>query len=258
MHTYHSLVREMLQEAGIPIPRSSDRNEQQRIYNEVYPELLVDALGSVDTRFAGIIVDEGQDFKPIWWIGMEDLLSDRDKGVFYIFYDDNQNIYTRGLEFPIREAPIALEENCRNTVKIHDATMEFYEGDCDPNAVGEEGKPPRRLSIPADGRMEVVVQEEIERLVKEHEVEPGQITILTPKRMGHSAWKRGMRLGKYKVTWEEFPEGNEIACETVHSFKGLESPVVILTELDSAHGEIERQINYVGFSRATTYLVVVG
>ena len=45
---------------------------------------------------------------------------------------------------------------------------------------------------------------------------------------------------------------------SIYSFKGLESPVVILTELDKLRSEIASQLVYVGLSRARHHAIVLG
>jgi ATP-dependent exoDNAse (exonuclease V) beta subunit len=45
---------------------------------------------------------------------------------------------------------------------------------------------------------------------------------------------------------------------TIHSYKGLESPVVILTELHALRAEITNQLLYVGLSRARHHAIVIG
>jgi hypothetical protein len=45
-------------------------------------------------------VDEGQDFQTHWWVPMQYLLADPANGVFYVFRDDNQNIYQTATELP--------------------------------------------------------------------------------------------------------------------------------------------------------------
>ena len=46
------------------------------------------------------------------------MLSDYERSPLYVFYDDNQNIYSRVSTFPIRQAPFTLTTNCQNTAPI--------------------------------------------------------------------------------------------------------------------------------------------
>jgi ATP-dependent exoDNAse (exonuclease V) beta subunit len=53
-------------------------------------------------------------------------------------------------------------------------------------------------------------------------------------------------------------KGNEVRVATIHRYKGLEAPVVVLCELDGRVGEDElASLLYVGATRARAHLVVV-
>jgi superfamily I DNA/RNA helicase len=53
-------------------------------------------------------------------------------------------------------------------------------------------------------------------------------------------------------------KGNEVRVATIHRYKGLESPVVVLAEIDERVAEEElRSLLYVGATRARSHLVVV-
>lgn len=53
-------------------------------------------------------------------------------------------------------------------------------------------------------------------------------------------------------------KGNEVRVATIHRYKGLESPVVVLAEIDGRVGEQElASLLYVGATRARAHLVVV-
>src|SRR5208283_2510627 len=49
---------------------------------------------------------------------------------------------------------------------------------------------------------------------------------------------------------EKTPEHESIAYASVHAFKGLESPAVIFTDIESFGTELSRSILYTGMSRA--------
>ena len=56
---------------------------------------------------------------------------------------------------------------------------------------------------------------------------------------------------------EPKPLGKYIRFGSIRGFKGLESPVVILCELEDIDGETIDQQLYVGFSRARNHCIVV-
>lgn len=71
----------------------------------------------------------------------------------------------------------------------------------------------------------------------------------------------------YRLMPESGPEGsvlpppsrgNEVRVATIHRYKGLESPVVVLAEIDGRVGEAElASLLYVGATRARSHLVVI-
>lgn len=102
--TFHALVGHMINRARIPMPRTRSWDE----FDAIAPDALVDALGVLHAPDAdptllydAIIVDEGQDFEDTWWIGLLDTLKDAETGVFYVFFDDNQRIFTQLSQVPM-------------------------------------------------------------------------------------------------------------------------------------------------------------
>lgn len=49
--------------------------------------------------------------------------------------------------------------------------------------------------------------------------------------------------------------GKVLKCATIYSFKGLESPVIIITETDKIFKSKREQLLYVGTSRAKSHLI---
>jgi len=70
--------------------------------------------------FDAVIVDEGQDFKPDWWVVIEACLKSLDDGILYIFFDDRQVMTTfERRNIPINVLEYDLSKNCRNTGEIY-------------------------------------------------------------------------------------------------------------------------------------------
>ena len=256
--TFHSLVGHMIQKARIPMPRGSSFYEQAS-------ELLVDAASVLhapdanpDLLYDAIIVDEGQDFEDTWWIGLADTLKDAETGIFYIFFDDNQRIFTQLSQIPIEGEPHYLDENLRNAQHIHER-LQPYSRDTDTACIGPEGRPVEIIALakPEDERREL--QRVLHRLVNEEGIRPEDIIILTPASEKRSQWKTDDQLGNFIMTWQldtEMPMAARVC--TIYSYKGLESPVVILTELHALRPEIANQLLYVGLSRARHHAVIIG
>ncbi len=264
-HHYHGLVRQLCAETGVEIPpEPPEREAQRRYYTDIFPECLDQAIDRLpdDDRFDAVIADEGQDFGELWWWTLDSLLKEPKTGTFYIFYDNNQRIYGQSGDMPVPENPYPLNRNCRNTDQIHRMVRPFYQGDGAFQAAGIEGREPEIVPIGSgDGVDEL--RKVLHRLVNEERILERDITILSPvTSRGGSALEDGMKLGNFTLRRTiESPGEREIRLSTIHSFKGLESPVVIMTELDRLTGRdrtFRDGLLYVGLSRARSHLIVLG
>jgi len=259
--TFHALVGHMINRARIPRPRTNTWDE----FDALAPDLLVDALSVLhapdsDPSFLydAIIVDEGQDFQDTWWIGLLDALKDTEKDVFYVFFDDNQRIFTQISQIPMDNAPLYLDENLRNTQHIHER-LKPYTRDPNVQCIGPQGRPVEIIPARDKNAERRELQKVLHRLVNEEGIPPEHIIILTPSGEKRSQWKTDDQLGNFIITWHLDTEMQMTArvC-TIYSYKGLESPVVILTELHTLRPEIADQLLYVGLSRARHHAIVIG
>jgi len=257
---YHGLVRELCRNAGIVLPpemNNVDAKKRNEYLNDVLPQKLHDALAKLPVRFDAIIADEGQDFAEMWWITLLDLLKDRDQGIFYIFFDANQRIYSRLMVLPINELPYLLNLNCRNTDKIHEQVLPFYQGTPRPTSRGPVGMEPEIVPIkPGDERE--VLRRIFGRLFTEERLPNANVVILTPRNAQSSLFKEGDRIGNVLLTWGPHPGPNEVKISSIYSFKGLESPIVILVELDKIDITQKNYLLYVATSRPRDHLIVLG
>lgn len=89
-------------------------------------DLAFDNLLSTKSRYDAIIVDEGQDFREIWWTLIEAGLNSAEHGILYIFHDDNQTLLPQRAKYPIHEAPFFLTKNCRNSGEVFDMVSRFH------------------------------------------------------------------------------------------------------------------------------------
>ena len=86
--------RDLVEEAKVTYPGKN-------LYDVQLPNALAYSLEVLPERYEAIICDEGQDFREDFWVALEFLLDDYDRSPFYVFYDDNQNLYARASTFPI-------------------------------------------------------------------------------------------------------------------------------------------------------------
>ena len=111
----------------------------------------------------------------------------------------------------------------------------------------------------------------LRNVIDKGRVPVSDVVVLTP-RSPRSSWLMGVsgepvEAWPYRLMPEYGPEGavlppptkgNEVRVATIHRYKGLEAPVVVLCEIDVrvAEGELAGLV-YVGATRARAHLVVV-
>jgi hypothetical protein len=249
---FHHLANELVKRAGLPVgPYDSE------YFERILPERLLEAVDILGPQFDAIIVDEGQDFHDNWWVPLQCLLHDPDQGIFYVFFDDNQNLYRTSKNIPLQLAPFPLTRNCRNTQRIHQIVMQFYRSDQTPLAHGPLGRPVAVHTYTHLVGLKRALRQVLHQLVVEEEIRPEDIVILTPRKREHShMWRMGS-VGNFRLTDQWSASSGEIFCSTVHSFKGLESPIVILAEIEPYGAQDLETVLYVGCSRACNHLVVL-
>ncbi len=246
--TFHGLCEEATKNMGIRIDRSIT---DKQLFYEIYPNYLIDYVTKHKKNFDTIIVDEAQDFQDSYWLAISYLL--RDDSYFYIFYDDNQNIFNGDTTFQglISERPFSLPENCRNTKLIHNTVKKFH---ANPNEImsrAPDGREPKWNNYYSNEELLIRLKKELNRLVNENHVKPEDVVILTPKSQDKSILRECLKLGNFALTWSIPNRGIQVT--TIQRFKGLEKLVVLIAELDRMSDDIEKLL-YVGTSRARTEL----
>ena len=101
---FHGLCTKLARQAGLATNKEYGVN-QQTYFDSDLPTLLVEAADKLDWHVDAVIVDEGQDFRENWLIALQCLLQDTENGIFYIFYDDNQNLYQPNQKSHWRQHP---------------------------------------------------------------------------------------------------------------------------------------------------------
>lgn len=245
---FHELAHDLARDAGLPY-QAPEEGDLSAYFNETLPELLLEATERLELRFDAIVVDEGQDFREEWWVPLMGLLAAPDEGIFYIFYDERQCIYTDEPSPPFAAAPFALTLNLRNTQAIHAQIAHHY--DARVACKGPDCRPPTFVTT-AD--VEGELDRQLRRLITDERIDVNDIIVLTAASERRSRWKQGRRIGGQSLSWT-LPGGpRQVRVGTIHGFKGLERPVVILTEFDP---DQQPQLALVAYSRAKSELIVI-
>jgi hypothetical protein len=230
-------------------------------YDQLMPVALANAVYGLGPVYDAIIVDEAQDFGDEYWMPIEMLLTDLESGLLYVFIDENQDVYSRSGQIPVKSEPIVLDRNCRTSAAIHRAAYRHYRGtEVVPSDI--EGVPVEIVTAGDTDRQAKSVCAIIIRLVAEERIPPHHIAVLICDHENKAIYERALKRFPVPSTvslqhLEDYREGS-LTVDTVRRFKGLERPVIILWGFDSSDPERDREILYVGMSRATSVLYLVG
>lgn len=243
-------------------------------WNDTLPQLALDALITADpdsSLYDVLILDEAQDLLLDSYLDVLDLLlhGGLRRGEWKAFGDFvNQQIFLRAdsgspltiLEQRTSGVPrIPLRDNCRNTSRITafvSSSVSFDPGYTRTLRPARFEDPVPRLQHWERSSQQLrKLAEELNQLLTKGYA-PEDIVILSP--VNDSAASRlsnepewTSRLGP----WTEARSGR-IRYTTIHSFKGLESPVVVVTDI-TQFSESAGALYYVAATRAQHHLVVL-
>lgn len=225
------------------------------------PDLLRAAIDVLpDARYQAVIVDEGQDLDDDWWSALHECILPN--GVFYVFYDDNQQVYGHRTNLPVDILRFPLTENIRNTRAIYQMLIPHYTGEDIVRPVGPVGRSSERISYSTTEELGEKLGNVLQRLIKVEGFSSSDIVVLTPRESDHTALFSLHLPSQYRLApHRPSPGSSDIWCTSVRSFKGLESQVVVLVELDdqiSRDPAEQARLLYVGLSRARTHLILMG
>lgn len=238
----------------IPEEQVGKYRTNPRLYSEVLPNLLKEYLRKTCFCYDAVVVDEGQDFTPEAWEVISMLVSEN--GSFYIFYDPDQNIFTKELKLPdFGIPPVQLTKNCRNTKKIFEALKPYQSTAAVIMETAPEGADVHILH----GDCRKLLEQELERLVMEEQIPLQDIVVLGGHSMEHTSIGDKPDVGRFHIVKRAAKIGEmEIAYFTYMKYKGCESKVVILLDVDD---EDERWSNkngvYTAMSRAVHQLIML-
>jgi hypothetical protein len=211
-------------------------------------------------RYDAIIVDEAQDFLPDYWLPIEMLIADASQGLLYAFLDHNQAIYGRAARPPVDDDPFLLTANCRNTRFIHEAAYRHYTG-IETDHPEIDGAPFDELLASTPEAQAGKVATAVTKLVSEERVSPADIAVLVVRDAKQPIYDAIARHPLPRgASWgvERHRLAGTITVDTVARFKGLEAAVVLLCGFENATSTADKELLYVGLSRAKSRVVLVG
>lgn len=269
--TLHSLLREI---AGAKLPDQPDES----FWRKELPEAAQDSLlraSELQGVWDIIIVDEAQDILYQQYLDILDLLlkGGLASGRWLMFGDFNhQNIYGGEvlaeslLGHPYHASQGKLGKNCRNT----DGITQYIEMLCDIKYI----KP--GLNINAGQPVMKFYGVSQEHVDQDHQIlqdtllynllfslldkyEPDMIKVLSMKAADKSTAARMARESGARIKLEALlmSDTTEVGFTSIHSFKGRDAPIVILTDIEDLTSHQSQALLYVGMSRARQQLYML-
>lgn len=268
--TLHALMRQL---ANVDVPT----NAGPEFWSTDLPQLawesiLADRSPTHLSGFDVVIVDEAQDLLREGYLDVLDALlggGGLSRGSWRFFGDlERQALYTSSISAADLLASrdrllqrggvggiVRLDANCRNTPRV--ATF----------ATSVSGMSPYRSFRRADDRRDVdlryyaspteaaaLLEQVLDEVLAER-YRPSDITLLSP--YVESTARR--LAGSWPNRLREWHVGARVGplLSTIQAFKGLESPVVVITDIDQLATPDDEALLYVGATRATDRLYVL-
>lgn len=288
---FHRLVRNTLAEAEVPFPDEVTAEWWAHDAVEQFP----DAAAKLGFEVDAVVVDEGQDFRSMWWDALRLVMRDPDDGWFYVFADAQQAVYVDDWSPPFdgNVATWRLTKNCRNTDEIASKVASLFGGAA--RTLGVSGPKPKFHVVKGRDALAPRLAERIAALLDEgiatdqiqvlsssrRLIEELQAALIDSTRLDASADASGNGSGddgpdcdgpdgagpgdggtdgdeeQRTATTKSTVGVGDLAMETIQRFKGLEAPVVLVVLADDLDDD-DLALAYTGFSRATTMLEVFG
>lgn len=261
--TLHAHLRSVAGEESAP-------DGSQSYWQTELPRKAIDRLyetGGQNLIYDELIVDEAQDIVRPEYLEFLDLtlkgglksgcwifLGDFDKQTIYSQDDMRRALQNLGVQYPV----YSLSNNCRNTPLVARAAV----------AVGELKPGYRRvLRQDNDFKPEVVtyrdMQEQSELLgtVLDRLISRGfnleDIVLLSHRGEGSAARTLPLRWSQSLMPLAARPTTGRLRAGTIHAFKGLEAPVVIVSDVESLEREDLRQLHYIALTRCLDHVIVL-
>ena len=258
--TLHKFMYQVSKDAGM-LP-SYDRDDSN-YYRKILPEVAALAVMELELQFDVIVVDEAQDliFDEYIDVFNYSLKKGIERGRWSFFGDFSmQAIYSDGISGKGMVEKLSnitsfirfkLNTNCRNTKPIC-KEIETITGFVPPNDLWTkvEGLPVQYITWTTKENQRKRLEQILEHLKKTN-VEPQDITILSPRRREESVVSL---LEDWKIVDYRVSETSDITFSTIQGYKGLENTVIIMTDISSLSDE---KLMYVGLSRARLLLMVL-
>lgn len=259
IRTMHGLLHHA---AGRPAPEDSPEWWSRHL-----PDMALERLLDSGPGYDTLVIDEAQDLITNPYLDCMDavLAKGLAAGTWSMFSDfERQSLYGSDCDQELLRlrapdfVPYALLTNCRNTPSIVEYTRAVagLESGYKRTLRADNGFQPQTLYYSTPAEEGELLSGVFDRL-RDRKIEPVDIVVLSHSRTNaavanlpaHDPWRHRLDL--------DATNDSRIRVRTIHSFKGLESPVVIVTGVQDVESPEAQALLYVALSRATERLFVI-
>jgi hypothetical protein len=248
--------------------------DDSALFDTVYPLYGQLALEALNSRFDVIVMDEAQD---LLYASVLDLLDSWVEGGLregrWAFFGDfhRQAIFGGRTTGEAHEqligrqafhARASLKQNCRNTRRIGEETAILSGFESPPYRMGQvDGAPVDYIEYSDEKSQAEALDSVLKRLCAEPDIAPEDIIVLSRYRIEQSIVGRVPDSASYEIRPVDANVSRHrvptIRFATVQAFKGMESKVVVLCDIERIEGDDDRSLLYVAMSRARSLLTVL-
>ena len=247
--TFHSLAKSIIDEKDPNWFKQNYNKDDDEFWSLKVPMKLDSVMDDDLMKWDTIIIDEGQDFKELWFETIFKL-SEKD-GFKYVFADPLQDIFSRKSVLPNKNTffNYNLKQNCRNTKRIVSSLSETVEEHIQFHENSPDGEPVTINTFNSKQDLINALKVEITTLIKNHGIKPEQILLMPNSSKNKSSIDSLNKIGKVPVTnlsrSGRFDEG-KIHYASINLFKGLEIDILFIIDADKAP---DRKTIYTQISR---------
>lgn len=251
----------------VDVKRMSE--DPQKYFGEELPEIFLDLVSGLPEadvdkiRYDVLVMDEGQDIiRPSNLFALDAILNGGlDGGKWAIFYDKKQNIYNPefadGMDI-VKEYPCVRFElfiNCRNTIQIGNY-IEKISGIKIKEFLKESGEEVQFISYSDMPDFKQKIRG-LMKTLRSEKIDVTNVTFLGPKKYANSRLNEiGFKVNEYGDDFDSISMLPRYA--TIQGFKGLDSSIVVLVDIEEIREGNFAQYMYIAGTRARTLLCVVG
>lgn len=265
--TFHSLLLSL---CGCQPPTATAGSE---FWEEALPELAIKALIEAEPPFRPfdtLIIDEAQDLIRPQYLDLIDLLvsGGLSLGHWRLFGDlEKQAIFNSAISQPEQllkarsgSYPVfSLRVNCRNSPRI--ASLVRMLGGLNPDYSRvlrpDNGIEPELQFFTSPAEQEALVTSVLDSWYREG-IRGNELAILSPRsdktcvaaHIAAEPWRSRLR------PYADATAG-QIPYSSIHAFKGLEAPAILLTDVESVSSSTDKDLFYVAVTRALHRLTIL-